>query len=190
MSVVCSVALHSLFLERGPVVCSVACFVNELTPFFSCGLMVFKGVCLMTAKEWLSRATTVEQEIRLLMQERRSIFEKCSFITSRLNTMRVTSTKDPHKYDALVMYEEELDKRIDELCTVRREVHCFITGIEDPIHRELLYRRYIKGQKFEQIALDMHYCYRQVIRIHGNVLNKMSLHVIPSGCIMELVESG
>lgn len=41
--------------------------------------------------------------------------------------------------------------------------------------RELMHKRYIKGMKWEDIANAMHYDVAYVIRLHGNIIDKMKM---------------
>ena len=40
--------------------------------------------------------------------------------------------------------------------------------------REILIRRYISGQKWERIAVEIHLEYRWVLRLHGKALQKLT----------------
>lgn len=125
----------------------------------------------MTTKEWLSRATDIDQEISRLLREKRRAYERCLSVTSRCSvTGGVSGTKDPHKYDALVEYENLIDKKVDELYAVKQEIQLVIFGVDNPTFRELLQRKYIDGQTLEQIAVKMRYSYRQICRLHGDAL--------------------
>jgi hypothetical protein len=119
----------------------------------------------MTTKEWLSRARYIDEEINALMRERRKAFDRCVSITSRLNATTVTGTRDPHKYDALVIYEEAIDKKLDELYRARREIYDAILSVPDGAMREVLRRRYIDKQSFDRIAREMRYGKRHIFKL-------------------------
>lgn len=53
------------------------------------------------------------------------------------------------------------------------EIEGKIAGIEDGRQREILRRRYIAGQKWEEIAKEMHLDDRWVLRLHGRALQKI-----------------
>ena len=135
----------------------------------------------MTTKEWLSRATNIDREIGRLLRERRAAWDRAVSITSRLNSTCVSGTKDPHKYDAVVEYEEMIDARIDELYTTKQEIQSTICRIQDATLRELLDRRYIRGQRFEEIACVLRkpkdgqkYTYRHVVmELHPKALKEV-----------------
>lgn len=46
-------------------------------------------------------------------------------------------------------------------------------SIDEP-YRSILYLRYVRNETFEHISEELHYSYRQTIRIHGQALNIFS----------------
>lgn len=42
-----------------------------------------------------------------------------------------------------------------------------------PIEQELMELRYLNGYTWERIAVEMHYSFRQVLRLHGEILLKL-----------------
>ena len=135
----------------------------------------------MTTKEWLSRATNIDKEIGRLLRERRAAWERAVSVTSRLNATCVTDTKDPHKYDTLIAYENLIDQKVEELYAVKQEVQQAICKVNDEVLRELLDRRYIKGERFEKIACSLRkpkdgkeYSYRHVVmELHPKALKEI-----------------
>ena len=129
----------------------------------------------MTTKEWLSRATNIDKEIGRLLRERRAAWDRAVSVTSRLNANCVTGTKDPHKYDALVAYENLIDAKVDELYAIKQEILIAIDRVQNDTLKALLLERYIDGKKWEQIAIDLNYSWRQIIRLHGQALQEISI---------------
>ena len=129
----------------------------------------------MTTKEWLSRATNIDKEIGRLLRERRAAWDRAVSVTSRLNATNVSGTKDPHKYDTLVAYENLIDAKVDELYAIKQEILVSIDGVRDGTLRALLLERYIDGKKWEQIAIDLNYSWRQIIRLHGQALQEITI---------------
>lgn len=129
----------------------------------------------MTTKEWLSRATNIDREIGRLLRERRAAWDRAVSITSRLNSTCVSGTKDPHRYDAVVEYEDMIDAKVDELYAVKQEILSAINNIQDGTLRALLTERYMRGKKWEQIAIDLNYSWRQIIRLHGQALLEIKI---------------
>lgn len=67
--------------------------------------------------------------------------------------------------------EREMNEDIDRLVDLRRNIQRAIKGVGDETLQELLERRYIHGQTFERIAVEMYYSYMHICRLHGKALN-------------------
>jgi hypothetical protein len=129
----------------------------------------------VTTKEWLNRAKNIDAEIGRLLREKRKAWERAVSVTSRLNANNVSGTKDPHKYDTLVAYENLIDAKVDELYAVKQEIMAAINNVQDSTLRALLTERYINGKKWEQIAVELHYTYCHVVQnLHPSALNEIA----------------
>lgn len=73
--------------------------------------------------------------------------------------------------------EAEITQEIDELIDKKRVAKEEIDKIEDATLRSILTMRYIEMLKWEEIAVQLNYDYRHVLRLHGEALNKLSLNV-------------
>ena len=83
-------------------------------------------------------------------------------------------------YCCLADYAEDADKLMQEMIAARQRAEVLIASVPDAVQREVLTRRYIIGQRWESIAIDMDYEVRHIYRLHGNalsVLSNMSLNV-------------
>jgi hypothetical protein len=56
-----------------------------------------------------------------------------------------------------------------------KEIHDRIHQMQDGAEKEVLIRRYLMGRKWEQIAVDMDYNYRSVLKIHGRALRSFEI---------------
>ena len=127
----------------------------------------------MTAKQFLSRGRWIEQEIQSLMKTRDETKDRLTSITQNYDSDGAQSSKDPHKFDALVELEDKIDRKIDELYRIKNEILDTIFRLDDPRERMVLKGRYVDMQTWEQIAVEMSYSYMQVTRIHGYALNSV-----------------
>lgn len=127
----------------------------------------------MTAKQWLSRARRVDLEITTLIRTYEETRDRLTNVTQRLTGETVQSTKDPHKFDRLAELGGAVDERIDELVALKTETVAAINKLPDEGQRAVLLRRYVAGETFEQIAVELNYSWRQVCRIHGYGLTEM-----------------
>lgn len=127
----------------------------------------------MTAKQWLSRGMNIDREINTLLAVRDEVRARATAVTQAITGDVVQGTKDPHKFDRLVELDERIDRLVDRLVETRLDIISAISELEDGRLRELLFKRYIEGKRFEQIAVEMRYSWRQTCRLHGEALVKM-----------------
>lgn len=79
------------------------------------------------------------------------------------------------KLDALIMQLEH-----EQATAVRqyKEIHDRIHKMQDGAEKEVLIRRYLMGRTWEQIAVEMDYNYRWVLRLHGRALKNFEISEI------------
>lgn len=79
-------------------------------------------------------------------------------------------------YCCLADYETELSNAVAEMVRCRKTAEKLISSVEDRTQREVLTRRYIIGQRWEDIAFVMNYNIRHIYKIHGAALQSMALN--------------
>ncbi len=121
-------------------------------------------------KQWLSRGYWLRQETERLERARRETYDRLTSITATGGGTVVSGTKDPHKFDALVDLDAELERRIGEIDRIRLEILGAIKAIENDQYRIILYDRYYEHVKWDNIAMKMHYHKRTVEKMHGDAL--------------------
>lgn len=119
----------------------------------------------MTTKEWLMRAWRIDREIEAMLNARDRAYARCVSVTTRSRDVVVSGSRpDPDAaLIGLLSIEAMIDKRIDELHSIKVEVIEAISQVPDSTLRTLLIERYINCKTWEQIAVDMHYAYRYVV---------------------------
>ena len=87
-----------------------------------------------------------------------------------------------NKHSDLSGYAARLDDLIRQLeqekeAAVKQyeEIHTQIHKMRDETEKEVLIRRYLLGETWEQIAVNMNYNYRWVLRIHGKALKNFEI---------------
>lgn len=78
------------------------------------------------------------------------------------------------KYIAALWYSEQADRKFREYMIARQSAEMMIGSVRSPDEREVLARRYIMFQKWEQIAERMYISQRNVYYLHGSGLKKIS----------------
>lgn len=73
----------------------------------------------------------------------------------------------------IVDAETKVDSEIELLIATEREIERAIDSVEDERLRNILYRRYICGDKWEVIAVALNIEYRWLLRLHGRALQEV-----------------
>lgn len=79
-------------------------------------------------------------------------------------------------YCCLADYETELNNAVAEMVRCRKTAERLIGSVEDRTQREVLTRRYIIGQRWEDIAVRMNYSLPRVYQLHESALNRIILN--------------
>ena len=129
----------------------------------------------MTAKEWLGRGWKLNREIDALERAKRRAYDRCISATVQADGQPTgkggqASDGGMSRYAA---FAAMVDQRIDRLISVKCETLAVIDQVEDSSLRTLLVHRYINFEHWEQIAVDMHYSYQHICRLHGQALQKI-----------------
>ena len=129
-------------------------------------------------KEYLQRYRTAEREEARLCREIGRWRSRAEKMTAGYGPSP-TGGGDGRSLEHTMEHIDELTRRLirqrDALVALRVQTGAAIDAVPDPRLRELLRLRYIEGMTFEQIAVTMGYCWRQVVRLHGAALNQVVL---------------
>ena len=128
-------------------------------------------------RAYLWRVRDAERELKLLEQE----YEQAKADILHLKAIqydadKVTGGKIGDLSDAIAVlerYAERVNAKWDKLVALRERAKELIARIIDWRCREVLTRRYLRGQSWERIAVDMEYDFRWVIRLHGRALRSI-----------------
>lgn len=81
----------------------------------------------------------------------------------------------PRAVENLLEAKAELEAQCDICGDIRREVVAAIEQVTNQRDHEILRRRYILGQRWEEIAAEMHLEYRWVRRLHKRAVGSLSI---------------
>lgn len=119
------------------------------------------------------------KEIKAYLMQYRDAMQRSKAITDHLNELRVMCeqlrTEDGHRVELgaavaeLVDTERRTKAEITRLTRLEEEIKYAIGHIQEPYHT-ILYERYINGKTWEQIAVQMNYCFRHTTKLHGMAL--------------------
>ena len=124
----------------------------------------------MNAKEYLSRAWWIEQQVQSKLEQIEALRSLASRMTAGFGNEPVSHTRNvTAMQDTIVRImeaEEELNRRIDELVSMKMEIMQVIDQVQDVILRLILEKRYLSFLSWEQIAVDMGYTVRWTLLRH------------------------
>ena len=95
------------------------------------------------------------------------------------HTRNVTSMQDT--IVRILEAEEELNRRIDELVSMKLEVMQVIDQVKDVTLRLILEKRYLSFQSWEQISVDLGYTVRWTLTRHEEALRKVQELLVELG---------
>lgn len=133
------------------------------------------------AKAYLNQAREAERAYRLARDKANSYAQlimggKAVKYDSDGSTHEKNGNTVEKSYCCLADYEAEADRLMMQMLGVRQRVEKIIGTVPDAVQREVLTRRYIIGQRWEDIAFVMNYSRRRITQLHGAALNNISLN--------------
>lgn len=129
-------------------------------------------------KSILLEYRAIERRFNRLIDEKAAWNAKATATTSSFSDMPRSgggSDKIQTTVEKIIEIEEKLDHEIDALVDLRNRIEAAVEKLEDGRLRDVMRYRYIDGMKWEQIAVEMHYSYMQVCRLHGKALLEIML---------------
>ena len=133
-------------------------------------------------KAWLRRyqaALRAQRELELEVHQLQSSAERVTPLLSGSPAGGGDGQALPRAVERLLDSKAELERAVAQCDAVRREVSGAIASLPPGREQEVLRRRYILGQRFEQISVDMHLDYRWVRRVHSRAVANLTLESPP-----------
>ncbi len=127
----------------------------------------------MTVKEYFSKGRKLNFEIKELMFAKNNAFDLACSATPALGGERVQSSAKNSSEEKIITYANysaEIEKRVMKLCKYRLDMINLISKLENPIHRTILFDRYINCLSWEEIACRLEMTKRHIYRLHGKAL--------------------
>lgn len=133
----------------------------------------------MTAKEYLSQVRKMDSRLRLVgqkIEKLRSALDYSSPALDASGSVSSSADKLPDTISLIMDYEQQAAELRQEYITKYKEIDSSIAAVPDAVMREVLERRYLLYQRWEQIAEEMHFSQRHIYRLHGTALQKIKCH--------------
>ena len=130
---------------------------------------------------WLRRYGDARRQQRVLEKEIEALRSDAERVTPLLGALLGGAGEGgrvPRAVEAILEAQEQLRAQCDQCAAVRAEVEAAIARVPGQRDQEILRRRYILGQKWEQIAVEMVIDLRWIYRMHKRVVCNMDLREI------------
>lgn len=126
------------------------------------------------AKEYLERIKLLDVQIDSKLDD---LVQLNSLVKRITPVMSMTSGAGGGNQDRLgntiakiVDLQAEINRDTDTLINLKQEASALLKQVKRPEYFQVLHKRYVLYETFEQIAIDMRYSYRGVCYIHGRAL--------------------
>jgi len=120
----------------------------------------------MRAKEYLLQYQRAEQEINRLLEER----ARWEILAGKVDSAPGGGGRRGTAAARILDLEREIDAKVDRLIGFRREMEGVLSRLPNPREREVLLRRYVQGQGWEEVAEKMGITPRWTYQLHKNSL--------------------
>ena len=130
---------------------------------------------------WLRRYGDARRQQRVLEKEIEALRSDAERVTPLLGALPGWAGEGgrvPRAVEAILEAQAQLRAQCDQCAAVRAEVESAIARVPGQRDQELLRRRYILGQKWENIAVEMVIDLRWIYRMHKRVVCNMDLREI------------
>ena len=134
----------------------------------------------MTPKQYLRQAYRLDQKINSDLEEVTALREMASSVSSsqfgeRVQTSRKGDAPFVRCLEKIMDLEDKINKEIDLLMDLKKEIRVVISTVEDTDERMVLKYRYVHNYTWEQIGNELHADARTVRRWHGIALQHVIL---------------
>ena len=128
-------------------------------------------------KQYLRRYLEAKRRAAILQTQIAQLREDASSVSVNTDGMpHRSSHSDLSGYAAkLDILLRELEAEREEQVILYQEIKNEIDQMENTVDREILTRRYLLGQYWEKIAVEMGYSYRSILLKHGNALKHFEM---------------
>lgn len=126
----------------------------------------------MTGKQYLQQIREIDTKVRILREEIEIIKAKLGYQSPSFDSVG-GHPKNTYVEDNTVRLlfrlsekEKELSEELIKLEEKKAEIKAVLFQLDNPVEIEVLYRRYFKLEKWDEIAEGMNYSRMQIARIN------------------------
>lgn len=130
----------------------------------------------METKEYLQQIGRYDRLINNKLVELAQYRSMACSVSAVKNDERVQSSPSYDTMDKIVskieQMENEIDMLVDRYIDNKRIIISQIDSMSDEMTYQILFSRYVEQKTFEKMAIEINYCYKQIIRRHGKALQE------------------
>ena len=130
----------------------------------------------METKEYLQQIGRYDRLINNKLVELAQYRSMACSVSAVKNDEKVQSSPSHDTMDKIVskieQLENEIDMLVDRYIDNKRIIISQIDSMSDEMTYQILFSRYVEQKTFEKMAIEMNYCYKQIIRRHGKALQE------------------
>ena len=133
----------------------------------------------MTAKEYLSQAWRLDQEITTKIETLDSLNALATKATQTITGMPHNPSRSRSPMEDVICkiidLQKEINDDIDRLVDLKKDISDVIKAVEDKELRLILEKRYINNQTWPEISVDLGYKMRYMFKLHDIALEKIKI---------------
>ena len=141
----------------------------------------------LDAKAFLQQVELFDNHINNKLEELDRLKALTTKITTSLKQDVVSSSGSQDKLgDAIakiVDLEAEINEAVDTFIERKKAVSSIIEKVNNPDQANVLSKRYLLYERWEQIAMEMNFTYRHTTRIHGEALQTVRRLLSEERCL-------
>lgn len=131
----------------------------------------------MYAREFLEQIQKCEHKITNKCEELHIVESIATNITAALSIVVVKSSRRPDSKADLYIQQlelaDEIIEAIEEYKRIKRECLDVIEQIQDILLHDILFKHYVLGKPFTEVATDLHYSYNWITENHQKALKEV-----------------
>lgn len=125
---------------------------------------------------YLRRVSDAKKRLRTLQEELKDLRDDAECVsavqyTDRIQTSNISDSVGSATVKILEK-QEEITKEIDNCIDVRLKIADEILNLDDVMHIKILHKRYVLCKKWEEIAREVSFDERQLMRHHNKALEE------------------
>lgn len=130
----------------------------------------------MDTKQYLMQISRLDRKINNKLSEIAQYRELAQSISAVENKERVQTSPDFDKIGGAISkldeMERKLDEMIDDYVNKKSKIIEQIDKMDNELHYQILFSRYIEKKTFEKISTEINYSFRNTTRLHGKALKE------------------